>query len=144
LELLRPAFSAASPAFIEETLGGQAGAVTQARELCIDDIFGHAPPTGRGVETAVGTCENPGGVTDDTCHPFDPVGNHLGMLDEIGEAVDYARDDHLVFSEGKPFEAAKLMGVTRIRKWQYQAAHVSLEKHGQYVLEGDIAVVRRL
>jgi hypothetical protein len=143
-ELLRPAFSAASSAFIEKTLRGQAGAVTQARELGPDNIFGHASPTGRGVETAVGTCKNPGGVTDYIGHPFDPVGNHLGMFDEIGEAVDYTRNEHLVCSEGKPLEAAKFMGVTRIREWQYQGAHVSLEKHGQYVLEGDIAVVRRL
>jgi hypothetical protein len=70
--------------------------------------------------------------------------NHLGMLDEIGEAVDYARDEHLVFTEWEPLEAAKLVGVARIRERQYQAAHVSLEQRGQYVLEWDIAVVRRL
>jgi hypothetical protein len=122
----------------------QAGAVTEASELGPDDIFGHASPTGRGVEAAVGTRENPGRVTDDVGHPFDPVGNHLGMLNEIGKAVDYARDEYLVFSEWEPLEAAKLMGVARIREWQYQAAYVSLEQRRQYVLERDIAVVRRL
>ena len=31
-----------------------------------------------------------------TCHPLDAIGDHFGMLDEVGQRVDHAGDDHLV------------------------------------------------
>ena len=80
----------------EQPLRGDPRALAQRRELGPDHVFGDAPAPGRGVEAAIGAGHHAPRIADVPRHAFEPVGDDLGMLDEIGQRIDDAGDDDLV------------------------------------------------
>ena len=84
------------------------------------------------------------GIADGRGHPLDPLGHDLGVLDEVGERVDHARDQDLVVVQNAAFEAAILVRVARVGEREHEAADLRLPDDRQDVGERHVLVVRAL
>src|SRR5579862_2471125 len=101
-------------------------AVAQACKLGPDHVLGNAAPAGRGIEAAIGPRQHPRRIADDCGDALDAVGHDLRMLDEIRQAVDDARHQHLIVLERMSGKTAKFVGMPRIGEGQDEAADIGL------------------
>jgi hypothetical protein len=82
------------------------------------------------------------GVADRGSHPLDPVGDRLGVLDEVGQAVDDPGDDQLIVGQGYFLKYAVFMGVARVGEREEEAADLGLLDDRQNIGERHVAIVR--
>src|SRR5215207_1570313 len=75
--------SAACSCRSEQPLRRDPRAVPQARELGPDDVLGHPPPSGRGVETAIGAGQHPRRIADNGGDALEALGHHFRVLHKI-------------------------------------------------------------
>src|SRR5437016_8124534 len=63
-------------------------AVTQRTQLRPDDVLGDRAAAGGRVKAAIGAGDQPPRIAEHPRHLLEPIGDHLGMLDVVGDAVD--------------------------------------------------------
>src|SRR5438445_7122140 len=80
---------------------------------------------------------------DDLRVAHEPLGDQLGMLDEVGRRVEHAGNDEPVVRQLHVLEHDPLVLVTRVGALEGQGLRPRLERDREDLLEGDVAVVRR-
>src|SRR5271170_1712589 len=105
---------------------GHAGAFGERFELGPDDVLGHAAHPRRRVEPAIGAGNHAARIAHRRRDTFEPIGDGLGVLDKIGQAVDNPGDDDLVVGKRQFLEHAVLVGVLRVGEREEKAADIGL------------------
>ena len=117
-----------------------------AAQLGPDHVVGHAAASGRGVEAAIGARHHPVRIADHACdHALDPVGHHFGMLDEVGQRIDHAGDDHLVRRPAAARSRQRYSCAWRgLAKGSTKPPTLAWRIAGRMSAQRHVAVVRRL
>src|SRR5215469_16299637 len=92
----------------EQPLRCERGAVAQGCELRPDDVLGDPAHAGGGIETAVGSGNDPTRVADRPRDLLEARGDDFGMLDEIRQRINDPGNDDLIVGKAMPLEAADL------------------------------------
>ncbi|MEJ0070943.1 MAG: hypothetical protein WDO24_21905 [Pseudomonadota bacterium] len=82
-------------------------------------------------------------ITDHGGDPFEPFGDDLGMLDEIGRGIDHAGDDGAIVAD-QIAHVAVFVRMTGIGERQHETADRGLAQNRDDVGERHVAVVRSL
>src|SRR5262249_42129925 len=124
-------------------LRGEIRSLSQRPKLRPDHILCDTAPARRRIEAAIGSDENPGWIAYNGCHTLNPISDDLRVLDDVGEWIDDAGDQHLIGVQRRLGEATKLMRVARPGERQKQSADFRLQDGGQYLFKRHITIVRR-
>src|ERR1700746_1033180 len=84
------------------------------------------------------------GVADRRGYAFEPVVDRFGVLDKVGQAVDYSGDQDLVVGQRQLLENVMIMCGARGGEREEEAADISLLDDRQDIGERHIAIVRTL
>src|SRR5215470_17217915 len=127
---------------LPELLGGQPRALGHRlelgpRDLGLDDVDG--PREGR--EAAVGPRDH-ALAADDLGVADEPLGDQLGVLDEVGRRVEHARDDHAIVGQPDLAEHDPFVLVSGVRALERERLRLGLEGDRQELAEWDVPMMR--
>ena len=109
-----------------QPLGGEPGAFGQRGELGPDDVLGDTAHSRGSVKAAIGAGDDPLRVADHLRYPLDPVGDGLGVLDEIGQAVDDPGDEDLIVGQRLLLEDMVFVRMARVGEGEEEGADPGL------------------
>src|SRR5262245_6697570 len=125
-----------------EPLGSDVRAFTQGPQLCPHDALFHELRARERAEAAVDAREHACAVADRGHRRGDPVGDDLGMLDDVGRRVDDAGQEQHIAWEWMLAERRELVLVARARERQRERANLGLVDDRQERLERHVVGMR--